>query len=115
MKAKLKERQTDAKLFQSLTLLAQREGVTQRALGKKLLLPDYITSRKVNALVKAGFVKRDLDPNNRRAHALYLTRAGKAKLIKLSEEVKDIDRSYCNILNDKDKKKLISLLNKILE
>ncbi|QUS57119.1 MarR family winged helix-turn-helix transcriptional regulator [Pseudovibrio brasiliensis] len=115
MKAKLKERQTDVKLFQSLTLLSQRDGINQRTLAKKLQLPDYITSRKVNALVKAEYVRRDLDPTNRRAHVLYLTNAGKARLLELNEAAKGIDCLYLNALANEDKEILMELLIKISE
>lgn len=103
----------DVKLFANLMVLAQKDGINQRALGKELDFPDYFTSRNVDSLVGAGYVERRPDPNSRRSSLIYLTEAGREKVKHLPEIIMEVNQGFMSPLDEEEKKQLIHLLQKV--
>lgn len=115
MKQELAEVNVDVKIFANLMLLSQEDGINQRQLGDKLDFPEYFTSRNVDSLVKEGFAERRQDPNSRRTFLIYLTDKGREKAKLLPAIVKKVNDQYLKDLSAKERKQLISLLQKTVE
>lgn len=64
---------------QILTMLADREGMTQKEIGARLYVTKGNVSGLIDRLERAGFVERRARAGDKRAHALYLTETGRAR------------------------------------
>ena len=60
-----------------LTFLAEESGVTQQVLVKRLASDKRTINKMLDLLEEKGLVERREHPDDRRAWALYLTKAGK--------------------------------------
>ncbi len=113
MKHALKEVDVDVKVFANLMLLADEDGINQRALGEKLNFPDYFTSRNIDALVEAGYAERRPDPDSRRSFLIFLTDAGREKAMQLPKIVRQVNDQTLEMLSMDERKQVVSLLKKI--
>src|SRR5262245_7144751 len=66
--------------FGVLNLVAASEGLSQRALTDPLGIPASRVVAIVDELEERGLVERRRNPDDRRAHALYLTAKGRKTL-----------------------------------
>lgn len=115
MKQRLSEIGVDLKTFSNLMLLSERDGHTQRELGKMLEFPEYDTSRTVDALVESGFAERRPDPNSRRSVLVFLTEKGRKKAAELPGIISSLNVSLLKTLSDDERKQLIRLLQKLAD
>lgn len=102
----------DLKMFVSLAFLNEKDGITQRELGKLIDFPDYTTSRNVDVLENAGLVERRKDPSSRRSHLIFLTKAGRKKASQLHLILEDNNKEILKKLSKKENEQLIKLLQK---
>ena len=61
-----------------LTTLTEKEGVSQQELAKRLYVTKGNISGLIDRLTEAGLVERRSIASDRRQHAIYLTKAGRA-------------------------------------
>lgn len=113
MKIALKEVDVDVKVFANLMMLADEDGINQRALGEKLNFPEYFTSRNVDALVEAGYAERRPDPNSRRSFLIFLTDAGRKKASQLPKVVKEVNDETLDMLTRPERNQVVGLLQKV--
>ena len=113
MKQQLSGIDVDVKMFANLMLLNERDGITQRELGRFLEFAEYFTSRAVDALVDKGFAERRPDPSSRRSILVFLTSKGRKKAKELPKIVGDVNANYLKSLTKQEQKQLIDLLQKI--
>lgn len=113
MKLQLADIGIDSKVFSNLMLLSEKDGITQRELGRLLEFPEYFTSRTVDILVENGFAERCPDPASRRTILVYLTDAGRDKAKTLPPIVQCVNESYLEPLTSDERQQLIKLLQKI--
>lgn len=66
----------DNSVWPVLVCLWEQDGIPQTRIADYLHIPGYAISRGVDKLVKAGFVRREVDPANRRVRRVFLTPAG---------------------------------------
>src|SRR5690606_29775945 len=69
--------------FAALAILARKEGLNQVALSDELEITPITVARLLARLEAEGWVERRPDPDDRRAHRLYLRPAGRAVLERL--------------------------------
>jgi MarR family transcriptional regulator for hemolysin len=69
--------------FATLATLARREGMTQIALAEQLEITPITIARLIDRLEAEGWVERRRDPDDRRAHRLFLRRDGREVLERL--------------------------------
>jgi len=108
----LEEIDLSPKLFPSLMMLREEDGVNQTKLGERLKFPQYFTSRNVEALVKAGFVERRPDPESRRAILLFLTKAGRIKADLLPGIVRKVNDQVLREFAVEERENLTDLLQR---
>ena len=113
MKERLSEIDVDMKIFANLRILAEKDGITQRELGRLLDFPEYFTSRNVDLLVEAGFAERRPDPNSRRTVLVHLTELGREKAKQLPKVVSAANLEFLEPLSKKERSDLIALLHKV--
>jgi DNA-binding MarR family transcriptional regulator len=66
--------------FATLAILARNEGLTQVALAEQLEITPITLARLIDRLEAEGWVERRHDPDDRRAHRLFLRREGREVL-----------------------------------
>lgn len=75
--------------FGILNLLWQGDGLTHSLIAASMLRDKTTITRRIDGLVKKGFLRREVDPQNRRNIRVYLTPQGqscKAKLIQILQD-----------------------------
>lgn len=87
-----------------ITTLADRAGITKQAMGQL-----------VNDLEKRGYVRREQDPNDKRATLIQFTERGWEFLQDAFEIKKEIEAEYAQILGDDGMKTLRDLLYQLLD
>lgn len=112
MKEKLADHSVDTKIFANLMMLAEEDGINQRQLGKKLNIPEYYTSRSVDALEKAGYAERRPDPTSRRSILIFITKVGKDKVTELRNTVQETNKRVLSGLTKVEQREFIRLLQK---
>ncbi len=73
-----------------LVRLQRCEGAKQNELAEALDIAPITLARLVDKLAAAGLVERRADPNDRRAHRLYLTEGALPALVALGRLAEDI-------------------------
>ena len=68
-----------------IAAVARHPGATQRLIAEALEVREITAGRLVDRLCDEGYLKRQENPNDRRAYCLYLTPAAQPVLDKLDE------------------------------
>jgi DNA-binding MarR family transcriptional regulator len=102
------------RIFATLMMLSEQEGVNQTELGNAIGIPGYATTRTLDTLEEMGLVTRCPDPNSRRAHRIYLTNEGRALAKKLPPLVRRVNSNFLAALEEKERYQLIETLKKVL-
>ena len=79
----------------ALGLLSRTEGVNQARLADRLDMEPIGLCRMIDRLEAAGLVRREPDPDDRRARRLYLTREGWAKVDEMRPVAADFSGTAC--------------------
>jgi DNA-binding MarR family transcriptional regulator len=103
----------DARQVLLLRHVASEQGRSQQALGRALHVPASRIVALVDELEERGLVERRRDQNDRRVHALFLTRRGKGVLNKVREISREHETQLCAGLGADERDQLIDLLGKV--
>ena len=82
--------------YSCLLCLFRKEGITQDAISKFTNTDKATTTRSIAKLIELGYVKRHVDPDDRRAYKVYLTEKGR----KIEPEVRQILKKWANLITD---------------
>lgn len=66
-------------------VVARFPGATQRTVAEELEVREITAGRLVDRLCEEGYLRRDANPNDRRAYCVYLTPAAEPLLAKLDD------------------------------
>lgn len=114
MNKKLKPLGLNLAQFAILMTLFEKSGVTQVELGKRVSLPGYATTRNLDVLEKAGWVKRRPHETSRRSLRVHITEAGKALSPKLFPIVQEVNGRLLSALTENEIEQFEGLLAKLL-
>jgi len=101
--------------FGLLRAVAAAEGSSQQALGEQQGIPASRMVGFIDALQERGLLERRPHPSDRRAHALYLTPAGRKLLGEAIAVASDFERELCAGLSGRDRESLLTLLGSVRE
>lgn len=99
--------------FALLRAVGFDEGRSQQACGGRLHIPPSRMVALVDHLEERGLLERRANPDDRRAKALYLTPAGRAKLDEALERAIAHDRRLGAGLSDDERADLLELLGRV--
>ena len=88
-------------------------GVRQKTLTEELEINPSTVSEMISKLEGDGYVRRTVDPTDKRATLITLTEVGEARTAELSDERKERLESAFAGLTDGEKEQLICLLEKL--
>lgn len=104
----------DSKYFTYLrVLLTEHEGISQKAFGKQLALPEYQVSRVIDALEQDGFVKRHPCPTSRRTTLVSLTDEGRTKAATIPSIIWGLNDHMLSCFTEEERGVLLKLLQKL--
>ena len=96
-----------------LMILFHYDRIHQEEISRKLSIDKATTTRAIRKLVELGYVRREIDPADRRAYFIYLTEKGLA----LKPELKRLSREWSDRLttgfSPEDKEQFFKLLEKM--
>ena len=99
-----------------LGIIAEHEGgVRQKVLTEELGINPSSVSEFVSRLQNEGYVKRTIDPEDKRATLIVLTELGEARAAELADERQARFAGLFSALTDEEKEQLIALLGKLTE
>ena len=88
-------------------------GVRQKVLTEELRINPSSVSEMISKLENDGYVKRTVDPTDKRATLISLTELGEARAAELQYEKNEkLDKAFGNLTDD-EKEQLIALLEKL--
>lgn len=98
----------------ALRVIASFEGgVRQKTLTEELKINPSSVSELITKLQNDGYVKRTVDPDDKRATLITLTELGEARAAELQDERSDrLGKAFTNLTDD-EKEQLIALLEKL--
>lgn len=97
-----------------LGIIAEHEnGVRQKTLCEELRINPSSVSELVGKLENDGYVKRAVDPDDRRATLIILTELGQARAAELEDEQRERFEGIFGNLTESEKEQLLALLQKI--
>ncbi|HEY2260757.1 MAG TPA: MarR family transcriptional regulator [Solirubrobacteraceae bacterium] len=103
------------RLFGALNVLASEGTVTQQELGKSIGMDPSTMVATIDELESQGLVERRPHPNDRRAHALYITDQGRETLARSSAVAAEAQDQLLAPLNGEERELLHDLLLRIAE
>ena len=104
----------DARSVLVLRHVAAEEGRTQSSLSASLAVPPSRIVAVVDELEQRGLLERRANPDDRRAHALWLTGRGREILDELLAVSRAHEAEICAGLPESDRQHLIELLGVIV-
>jgi DNA-binding MarR family transcriptional regulator len=104
-----------AREFGVLTLLARTGQLSQQAIGEQLRIDRTTMVAMVDALEQAGFVRRERNPNDRRAYAVKLTLKGRARQRRGAETLDHARNEFFAPLSKREREQLLALLKRLVE
>lgn len=110
----LKPQEVSLEQFNVLRILRGQSGVTTLAnIQARMITKMSNTTRLIDKLVLKGFVKKEINPENKRKLNLSITDSGLNVLIKLDDLINQIEIDIISNLNKKETRELNKLLEKI--
>lgn len=100
--------------FALLRAVAAAEGQSQQALGERLQIPASRMVAFVDALQRRGLLERRPNPQDRRAHALHLTKRGQDMLARGMRAASAFEAELCADLDTVERERLLDLLQRVM-
>lgn len=110
-----KENYIPCRQYPIMEYLMEHDGCSQIELSKYFHVSAAAITKSIDRLVKAKFVIRKADLDNKRANLIYLTSFGRDTFNKASYHFGRIDELMLNRLNENDLCKLIEYFDLMLE
>ncbi len=99
--------------FDVLATLWHGEGICQQELAERLLVTKGNVVGLIDRVGAAGWVERRPDPDDRRAHRLYLTKKGRDIVAKAFPSIVALNQIIFGALNEAELKTLKSLVDRL--
>ncbi|MBO0686370.1 MAG: MarR family transcriptional regulator [Candidatus Dormibacteraeota bacterium] len=109
----LRELDLTARQVGILTLVIEREPMSQRALGETIGVDRTTMVALVDDLERRGYVERHRDPEDRRAFLIQPTEAGAAAQKRAVELLDECERRYLAVLDPEEQRQLLQLLARL--
>jgi DNA-binding MarR family transcriptional regulator len=101
--------------FAAMDAINTHPGSDQATVAQLIAFDRSTIGGVINRLVKKGWVRRDVSPNDRRARELWLSKEGRNTLTDLSPIVDSLQREVLKNLSKSERKILTNLLSKAMD
>jgi MarR family transcriptional regulator, transcriptional regulator for hemolysin len=99
--------------FATLGKLERQPGLTQSEMAEMLEVQPIALVRLIDQLSSEGLIERRPDPHDRRVNRLFLTEAGKAKLLSMSSFKEELGAEVFDGIAGPDLAQLLATLERI--
>jgi DNA-binding MarR family transcriptional regulator len=103
--------------FGVMTLLRDQEAggesASQQAIGERLRIDRTTRVALIDDLERAGYVKRDRNPDDRRASVITLTAAGRKAQVRAEKAIDSDARQFFGRLSEPERQQLHRLLRRL--
>lgn len=113
LNGRLQQYNISAGQFPVLMLLAREQNIMQETLVRHYRLDKGAIARAVRKLEKAGYLRRIVDPGNRRAVRLFLTEAGERIVPVLAAIDREWEDLVCTGLSLEDRLTLTTMIRTV--
>ena len=96
-----------------LMILFHHDGIHQEEISRKLSIDKATTARAIHKLAKMDFVRREMDPADRRAYFIYLTEKGMALEPDIKKIAKDWSEKLTSGFNTDEQQQIFRFLEKM--
>ncbi|MBJ7355218.1 MAG: winged helix-turn-helix transcriptional regulator [Thermoleophilaceae bacterium] len=101
--------------FFVLNLICQHEGESQQAIAGSIGVAKSQMVSVVDELEAKGYLERRVNPDDRRQHALFVTKSGKAMQEKAINAAREHELAVRSVLSKAEAETLLGALHKIAE
>jgi DNA-binding MarR family transcriptional regulator len=92
-----------------------RGSLSQQAIGERLRIDRTTMVSLIDDLEQAGYVKRERNPDDRRAYVITLTAAGRRAQARAEEAVDAHALQFFGLLSEAERQELHRLLERLIE
>lgn len=101
--------------FSILWILTSHSGVDQASLAQYVALDRTTCSNIVSRLEERGYLRREVDPDNKRAKLVYITDAGRKLFDDVEGLMETVSKRILQPLTGDERKVFLKLLQKLAE
>jgi DNA-binding MarR family transcriptional regulator len=101
--------------YLTLLIIQQNEGINQETISHELFLDKATIARSVIKCVKQGYIKRDVDPNDKRAYILFLTQKGQKVIPSIRKVLDQTSDIFLVGFSKQEKQQALELLKKMYQ
>lgn len=101
--------------FSILWILTTHEGEDQASLAQYVALDRTTCSNIVSRLEERGYLRREVNPENKRAKLVYITETGRKLFTDVEGQMEKVSKRLLQPLSGDERKVFLSLLQKVAE
>lgn len=101
--------------FSILWVLTSHSGVDQASLAQYVALDRTTCSNIVARLEERGYIRREVNPENKRAKLVYLTDEGQKLFANVEGLMENVSKKFLQPLSADERKVFLKLLQKVAE
>lgn len=101
--------------FSILWTLLSHSGIDQVSLAQYVALDRTTCSNIVSRLEEKGCIRREVDPDNKRAKLVYITEEGRDLFESVEHLMGNVSKKMLNPLSSEERKTFLNLLQKLAE
>ncbi len=104
--------------FSILQFISEHNGCTQQYICNNLSIDKTAMVKVIDYLIKTGLIDRNVNPDDRREHFIFLTKKGQKQTIEIDHAFKEIDSKIFENISKEDQatfNKVICSLSKNLQ
>ena len=98
-----------------LLILKGNEGINQNQISRELNIDKAMSARAIKSLIALGYLRREYDKEDSRAHKLFLTEKAEEIIPEVVEELNRWNTAITEGLTDIEKERILEYLEKGLE
>jgi MarR family transcriptional regulator for hemolysin len=96
--------------FSVLYFLNDNNGCSQQCICNNLAIDKTAMVKVIDYLIKAGYIERKVNPDDRREHFIMLTEKGKKRTSEVVDSFKATDEEIFSTIHKKDRETFIKVL-----
>lgn len=96
--------------FSVLYFLNDNNGCSQQCICNNLAIDKTAMVKVIDYLIKAGYIKRKINPEDRREHFIVLTEKGQKRTVEVVKSFKETDEEVFSTIHKRDRETFIKVL-----
>jgi len=98
-----------------LMILSRHDGISQEQLSEYMKIDKATTAKAIKKLENEGYIRREVDPRDKRAYKVFLTPKGVEVIPAIKEAIQDWERMATNNISEDEIMLLMEILGKMAE